>query len=139
MKVDYLNMEGKYLLTCEDGQSFKVPAAEFWELARIADRIDARGEIEQYLEDCEEIEGVDPEKMLASEAFLEEAVERLISDRTDNETGDQIWDALGYCVLYGEHKDEVCGKVVDVLVEDANARSVVAPSIGKETPGCVKD
>ena len=122
MKVDYLNQEGKYLLTCEDGQSFKVSSADFWELARIADRIDARREIEEYLEDCEEIEGIDPEKMLASEVFLDEAVEQLISDRIGNETGGQIWDVLCYCVQHGEHKDEVCGKSVDDLIEDSTGR-----------------
>lgn len=135
MKVEYLNKEGKFLLTCQDGQSFKISAGDFWETCRIGAQIDARSEIEEYLDEIEEVDGVAGEAILGSEGFCKDVIEQLITARYSKESFGDIDDAIRHCLETSEYKDEVCGKVVDDLLADGEERSCASQGDRMEDKG----
>lgn len=105
MNVDILHREGMVLLSSSSGETLKVTIPEFWEICRIGQRLDVRDEIENYLDNGGDFEGIAADTVRANAAFMDEVVEQVISDRTKDESGDQIYEAICYCVKYGKTAD----------------------------------
>lgn len=120
MKVDIMPKEAMVALTRNSGETLRVSLPEFWEIVRAGERFDTREEIENYLADGGTFEGIDSETIRGNEAFLDEVAEKLIESRVSNEHGDQVYEAICFCVKQGKHRDElfVEKSLADMDVED---------------------
>lgn len=121
MKIDFWGKEGAVLLTRPGGESLKISVLEFWEICRFGARLDVEEEVARYLEDGGVFAGVDADTIKESPDFVSEVVERVMDSRASNENGDQIYDALCYCVKYGKNKDTLLAgseKSLEDMYED---------------------
>lgn len=118
MKVDVWNKEGMVLLTRDGGESLKISIPEFWEICRIGQRMDVRDEVENYLGNGGDFVGIDANVIRENAEFMDEVVEQVIDNRLSNENGDQIYEAICYCVKYGKNKDALVPGVVGKKLED---------------------
>lgn len=66
---------------------------EFWEICRYGRMVDTVGEVKEYLEDCEEIAGMNADEILANEKLIEDIADEVIDIRIGYESGDDIWNS----------------------------------------------
>ena len=80
--------------------------AEFWEICRHGRMIDAISEVREYIENCNNIAGVNVDKILANEELIEQIADQVIDDRIGNESGDDIYN-VAYAVVQ-IWRDKLC-------------------------------
>lgn len=86
------NDNGLIEMTRESGDTVVLNFFEFWELCRYGRQIDTEGEVKEYLEQCDNINGVDPNKILNDNELLQTIADDVIDKRIGYESGDDIWD-----------------------------------------------
>lgn len=107
MKIDVMNKEGMVLLSRSSGETLRVSIMEFWQICQAGARLDVKQEIDEYLSDNGECEGVDADVIRDNVAFLDEVVDQVLDIRASKENSGQIHDAISYCLKHGKHKDEL--------------------------------
>ena len=98
MKIELINGNGQVALTNAAGETMNVSVMEFWEICRFGDRLDALQEVEDYLSDTVDVDGVDADYIKNDPVLMNEVVERLMEARLNRESGAQVYDALESCV-----------------------------------------
>lgn len=93
MKIDRLEDGSGMVLINGNGEFLNVSFMEFWEICKAGDRMNTKSEVEEYLSGCEEIGGYDADNVLDNSKLIDNIVEEVISQRINNENGDQIWEA----------------------------------------------
>jgi hypothetical protein len=76
--------------------------SEFWELCRYGNFIDVRSEVEEYIENCDNINGVNVDEILNNSKLMDDITNEVISVRLSYENGDTIWDAANRLVKRGD-------------------------------------
>lgn len=124
MKVDFSKAadKGFVLLTNNSGSTMAVSVMEFWEICRVGSKIDTKGEVEEYLAQCPDIDGHDLDRIRAFPALVDAITERVIDDRIGEETGDQIYYAAEKCIK--SHIAEIENKVKWFRLSDNKCISV---------------
>lgn len=108
MKIAYLKESGRYLLEGEDGQQMTVSERDFSEILKEGARMDIRFNLMGLLEDGLEIGGVEPDRIKACEAFLDEVIEGLLEGRFGDEyDSGNMYKAICWYLKNGEHRNEV--------------------------------
>ena len=87
----------------EKGETVNLTWYEFWEICRHGRMIDAISEVEEYIEDCEEIAGMNANEILSNKELIEEIADEVINIRIGYESGDDIWDVANRIIKNGGH------------------------------------
>ena len=92
MEIKRVQNADRMVLTNGQGQSMSISMMEFWEICSFGARLDTRDEVENLIRDCEEVSGLDADKILENEDLMNQIVEGVIAKRVGNENGDQIYE-----------------------------------------------
>ena len=92
--VKLLDDQSSVIISNNSGESIKLNMMEFWEIVRFGEEMDTRDEIETYLSDCDLIGNIPVSLIIDNEKALKLLTERVISNRVNDQSGDDIYDAL---------------------------------------------
>ena len=88
-------------ITRNNGDVINLSYSELWEICRYGRFIDARSEVEEYLDDCDAIYGVKADAILCDMKLLDDITDEVISMRIGYESGDDIWEAASKLIERG--------------------------------------
>lgn len=88
--------ENGVILNKDDGSEMQLSWNDFWELCREGSRIDIENEIKAFLDDAEPNIGL---ALLNNKHLMDCVIENVYQIRTNNETIDEILDAIEVALI----------------------------------------
>ena len=99
-QIKIIKIDTGFILENSNGR-LELSWADFNDIAKYSDYQDALNEVEDYLdgydeESCEELYGMKPDDITGDTDLMAQIVDALISIRINNETTDEIYDAMEF-------------------------------------------
>ena len=122
MKIEKCNDGTGFVLTNESGDSLHISFADFWDICKHGTQMETRSEVEEYLSQCPAIDGHDLDRVRAFPELVDKITEKVIQNRINEESGDQIYDAATECI--SKHVAEIETKLMWFKLSEEKCISV---------------